>query len=67
MEIQMANVTALKPKTPKQLPLPNSDFYGIEETLTPDEQAILKKVRSFMETRVAPIINQYWVDDAFPF
>ena len=63
----MANVTALKPATPKQLPAPNSDFYQIEETLNSDELAILKKVRLFMETRVAPVINQYWVDDAFPF
>ena len=63
----MANVTALKPATPKQLPAPNSDFYQIEETLNSDELAILKKVRHFMETRVAPVINQYWVEDSFPF
>jgi len=51
----------------KPLPAPNSDFYQIEETLSPDELAILKKVRDFMETKVAPIINKYWIDDAFPF
>jgi alkylation response protein AidB-like acyl-CoA dehydrogenase len=64
----MATATALKAKSaPKQLPLPNGDFYQIEQTLSADEQAILKKVRDFMETKVAPIINDYWVRDAFPF
>ena len=27
----------------------------------------MKQVRAFMESKVAPIINKYWVDDAFPF
>jgi glutaryl-CoA dehydrogenase len=67
MEIEMATATALKPSLPKQLPLPNSDFYQIEDTLSADERAILKKVRDFMDTKVAPIINKYWVEDAFPF
>ena len=64
----MTTATALKPSvTRKQLPPPNGDFYQITETLSADEQAILKKVRDFMETKVAPIINKYWVEDAFPF
>jgi glutaryl-CoA dehydrogenase len=63
----MATATALKPSTPKQLPPPNSDFYQFAETLSVDELAILKRVRAFMETKVAPIINKYWVEDAFPF
>ena len=63
----MATATALKPSVPKQLPLPNSDFYQIEQTLSADEQAILKKVRDFMDSKVAPVINKYWVEDAFPF
>src|SRR5262249_47891718 len=32
-----------------------------------EELAVLKRVRTFMETKVAPIINTYWVEDAFPF
>jgi hypothetical protein len=24
-------------------------------------------VRAFMETKVQPVINKYWSDDAFPF
>ena len=47
--------------------VPVSDFYEITETLTPDELATLKAVRTFMETKVAPIINKYWAEDAFPF
>ena len=27
----------------------------------------MKQVRAFMESKVAPIINKYWADDAFPF
>jgi alkylation response protein AidB-like acyl-CoA dehydrogenase len=63
----MATATARKPSGPKELPPPNSDFYQFAETLSADELAILKRVRAFMETKVAPIINKYWVEDAFPF
>src|SRR6201987_5014722 len=52
---------------PKQLPPPNSDFYELYETLNADELATVKRVRAFMETKVAPVITKYWVDDAFPF
>ena len=27
----------------------------------------MKKVRTFMQTKVAPVINKYWVEDSFPF
>jgi glutaryl-CoA dehydrogenase len=63
----MATIAALRPSAPKQLPPPNSDFYRFAETLSTDEQAILKKVRAFMDTKVEPIINKYWVEDPFPF
>jgi glutaryl-CoA dehydrogenase len=64
----MATATAVKQvRQPKQLPPPDSDFYCFAETLSADEQAILKRVRAFMDTKVAPIINKYWVEDAFPF
>src|SRR5262252_696920 len=63
----MAATTATRDKQPKQLPPPNSDFYQFAETLSADELAILKKVRAFMDSKVAPIINKYWVEDAFPF
>src|SRR6266852_1207988 len=51
----------------KALPQPNSDFYQLVETLPADELAVLKQVRTFMETRVAPIITKYCVEDSFPF
>src|SRR6478672_9449961 len=63
--------TATKPaketRQPKQLPPPNSDFYDMYETLSAEELAIVKQVRGFMETKVAPIITKYWVEDSFPF
>jgi len=67
MEFQMATATAIKPSTPKQLPPPNSDFYQLADVLTVEEKTIVKNVRTFMETKVQPIINKYWSDDAFPF
>jgi len=54
-------------KQPKPLPAPNSDFYDLVDTLKPEELALVKQVRAFMEAKVAPIINKYWADDAFPF
>ncbi|MGR9193471.1 acyl-CoA dehydrogenase family protein [Rhizobium leguminosarum] len=55
------------PATAHALPDIDSDFYRIREILSDDEQALLTKVRSFVETSVAPIINKYWAEDAFPF
>ena len=66
----MATATATatrETKQPKPLPPPNSDFYELVDVLTADEKAIVKKVRAYAETKVAPIINKYWADDAFPF
>ena len=54
-------------KQPKPLPAPNTDFYELAETLNAEELAFVKQVRAFMESKVAPIINKYWAEDAFPF
>src|SRR5437762_8319858 len=54
-------------KEQKPLPAPNGDFYAVTESLKAEELEILKQVRAFMETNVAPIITKYWADDAFPF
>src|SRR4051812_46895886 len=54
-------------KRPKPLPAPNSDFYQLAETLPAEELAVVKQIRAFMETKVAPIITKYWVEDSFPF
>src|SRR5437588_5368500 len=61
-----AAATSFK-KAPKQLPAPNSDFDQLVDVLTAEEKAIVKKVRTYMETKVQPVINKYWSDDAFPF
>jgi len=55
------------PKPTKPLPAPNSDFYQLVETLPAEELAVVKQVRTFMETKVAPVITKYWVEDSFPF
>jgi glutaryl-CoA dehydrogenase len=54
-------------KPPRPIPEPNPDFYSVEEHLNPEEAAILKKLRTFMVEKVAPIITKYWAEDAFPF
>ena len=54
--------TAKGAKPPKPLPAPNSDFYYLYETLPAEELAIVKRVREFMETKVAPVITDYWVE-----
>ena len=46
-------------KPTKTLPPPNSDFYQLAETLPAEELATLRQVRSFMESKVAPIIDKY--------
>ena len=58
---------ASKTAAPKPPPVPNGDFYQLIELLTPEEKALVAKVRTYMETKVQPIINKYWADDAFPF
>src|SRR3954453_21787962 len=64
-----ATAAAVKPavKPAKPLPAPNSDFYDLYETLSAEELGVVKRVRAFMEAKVAPIITKYWVADAFPF
>jgi alkylation response protein AidB-like acyl-CoA dehydrogenase len=54
-------------KQSKPLPTPNVDFYELSETLPAEEREVVKQVREFMQSKVAPIITKYWIDDAFPF
>ncbi|HXK21699.1 MAG TPA: acyl-CoA dehydrogenase family protein [Myxococcota bacterium] len=51
----------------RQLPIPDGDFYRLKEILSAEEQRRLAQVRAFMEGKVAPIINDYWAADSFPF
>ena len=63
------DVSAVKaaPNPAKPLPVPNSDFYELVETLPAEALATIKQLRAFMETKVAPIFTKYWVEDSFPF
>jgi alkylation response protein AidB-like acyl-CoA dehydrogenase len=66
----MVTAIATKPQDGKRtspLPAPNGDFYQVTECLNDVERDILRKVRAFMETRVAPVITKYWAEDSFPF
>src|SRR5438270_2325081 len=57
----------VKGTTPKPLPEPNSAFDKLYGTLKPEELALVKRVRAFMEAKVAPVITKHWCDDSFPF
>jgi alkylation response protein AidB-like acyl-CoA dehydrogenase len=63
----VAAAIAPAPKAPQQRPAPNSDLYQLADVLTEDETKTVRKARVYMETKVQPIINKYWSDDAFPF
>lgn len=51
----------------KELPEINPDFYELSDKLTPEQRALQLKVRNFMETEVAPIVNDFWLRDEFPY
>jgi len=53
-------------KQPKALPVPNSDS-DFAVALPAEELTLVKKVRTYMKTKVAPIIIKYWAEDSFPF
>ncbi len=52
---------------PRPLPAPNSDFYQTLDVLNDAQKAAVQRVRTFMETQVEPIIEQYWAKGDFPF
>src|SRR5271154_7128932 len=57
--------TVTQPKS--ALPKPDADFYQVTASLSDADQEVLKRVRTFMEGQVAPVINQHWLEDSFPF
>jgi alkylation response protein AidB-like acyl-CoA dehydrogenase len=64
----MSTTTAAsKTAAHKPVPVPNADFYELIELLNPVEKSVVEKVRTYMQTKVQPVINKYWSDDAFPF
>src|ERR1700747_1001011 len=62
----MTTATAAR-KTDVPAPVQNADFYRLPAGLHPHARGAVGKVRAFLETRVKPIINKYWSEDAFPF
>jgi glutaryl-CoA dehydrogenase len=45
---------------------PASDFLGFELLLEDQDRKLIDSVRSFMETEVEPVINEYWTRAEFP-
>src|SRR5271157_2297535 len=45
----------------------DGDFYRIADLLDPKERVVAQRVREFMEAEVAPIIEDFWARDKFPF
>lgn len=43
------------------------DFYNLRETLPAEDQKLLAELREFLESEVAPVINNYWTRAEFPF
>lgn len=56
---------ALAPAAP--LSQPGTDFYLLDELLTPEERAVRDRVRAFVDREVTPVINGYWERAEFPF
>ncbi|MEX5719166.1 acyl-CoA dehydrogenase family protein [Geodermatophilus maliterrae] len=44
-----------------------TDFYALEELLTPEEIDVRDRVRTWCDTEVLPRINDYWERAEFPF
>src|SRR5260221_6885070 len=58
--------TLTKAQTSPAYTATSTDFYGLDDLLTPDEREIRYRVREFMRTEVEPIINPYWERAEFP-
>src|SRR6266849_4473928 len=54
-------------KTDYAPPPIEGDFYRIAAVLNDSERTLLKRVREFTESVIAPVIEDYWSRDAFPF
>jgi glutaryl-CoA dehydrogenase len=59
--------TAERTKTHAKTKVDGADLYAITALLDAEDQALLRRVRSFMESKVAPIITEHWAKAEFPF
>src|ERR1700757_5468734 len=67
-EEPMANPQATRAAQPDYAPPPvDGDFYRIASVLNDKERALLQRVRAFTEGVIAPVIEEYWGRDEFPF
>jgi glutaryl-CoA dehydrogenase len=48
-------------------PVLDADFYALEDLLDDPGRQLMRRLRDFMEKSVAPVINQYWTREEFPF
>lgn len=44
----------------------NSDYFLLDDELTPKERALRDRVRSYVESEILPVINDYWERAEFP-
>jgi len=44
-----------------------SDYFQLDELLSPEDVALRQRVRDVMETHVAPVMTKYWEKAEFPF
>jgi glutaryl-CoA dehydrogenase len=58
---------ALAEKPAYSPPPIDGDFYRIANVLDESGRALIKRVRAFTEGVVAPIVEEYWARDEFPF
>src|SRR6266487_332780 len=59
--------TSRPDRAAEEVPMtPHADFYALELLLDDEDQALLLRVRTFMEKEVQPIINRYWTRAKFP-
>jgi glutaryl-CoA dehydrogenase len=55
-----------RPRPTRELPPVDTDFYDLASMLSEKQRRLVEKVRSFMRTEVAPIVNEYWARGEFP-
>src|SRR5436190_286451 len=63
----MSQQPSLSRKVDYSVPPIIGDFYRVADLLDDKESAVLTRLRDFMDREVAPIIEDYWVRDQFPF
>ena len=44
-----------------------TDYFGLREPFTPQQEDYLTRTRAFVDTEVLPVINDYWERAEFPY